>query len=70
MTREGFARTYVWSIAAIGLAITGFSAFRLSPNRIDLRFLLLAMMVVVASQIAVRFRGLADASLSPTRSFF
>src|SRR5258708_2201845 len=54
MTRERFARLYVWGIAVVGLAITGISGFRLAPHHIDLRFLLLTLMVVVASQVAVR----------------
>lgn len=54
MNRERFAKPYVWGIALIGSIITIFSGFRLSASRIDLRFLILALMVIVASQIAVR----------------
>jgi signal transduction histidine kinase/ActR/RegA family two-component response regulator len=54
MTKERFAKFYVWGIAVLGASITGFSGFRLSAQRVDLRFLLLALLVVIASQIAVR----------------
>jgi len=54
MNRERFTKTYLWGIAFVGTTVTIFSGFRLSANRIDLRFLILALMVTVASQIAVR----------------
>jgi signal transduction histidine kinase/ActR/RegA family two-component response regulator len=54
MNRERFAERYMWGIAVVGLTITGFSVFRLPVSRLDLRFLLLGLMLAVASQIGVR----------------
>jgi signal transduction histidine kinase len=54
MNRARFAKPYVWGIAVVGSAISIFSGVRLQANRIDFRFLLLALMVVIASQIALR----------------
>ena len=54
MNKERFAKHYVWGIAVVGSVITICSGYRLPANRIDLRFLLLALMVVISSQIAVR----------------
>lgn len=54
MNRARFAKPYVWGIAVVGSVITIFSGVRLPAGRIDFRFLLLALMVVIASQIAVR----------------
>ena len=54
MNRERFAERYMWGIAVVGLTITGFSVFRLPVSRLDLRFLLLGLMVAVASQVGVR----------------
>lgn len=54
MDRARFARPYVWTLAVVGSVLTIYCVARLPANRIDLRFLLLALMVVVASQIAVR----------------
>lgn len=54
MNTERVARGYMWGIAGVGLATTVFSLTRLPANRVDLRFLLLALMVAISSQIAVR----------------
>jgi signal transduction histidine kinase/ActR/RegA family two-component response regulator len=54
MNRARLAKPYVWAIGVVGSAITIYCGLRLPVSRIDLRFLLLALMVVVASQIAVR----------------
>ena len=54
MDRKRFAKQYMWSIVVVGSAITLLSVRRLPFDRLDLRFLLLALMVVVSSQAAVR----------------
>jgi diguanylate cyclase (GGDEF)-like protein/PAS domain S-box-containing protein len=53
--RQRFAKPYMWSVVAVGVPICLFSASQLSFNRLDLRFLLLALMTVaVGSRIAVQ----------------
>ncbi len=55
MERHGFARLYVWSNVVLGSAITLFALYQLSfRDRLDLRFLLLALMVAASSLVAVR----------------
>ena len=49
MNKERFAKHYMWGIAVTGSAITIFSGYRMRIDRIDLRFMLLALMVVIAS---------------------
>src|SRR6266581_959567 len=54
MAHPRFARRYMWSIVAIGWVIILFSLRQLPWSRLDLRFLLLALMVIVSAQAAVR----------------
>ncbi|MFN2531146.1 MAG: ATP-binding protein [Pyrinomonadaceae bacterium] len=54
MDPHRFARFYVWFIVVFGSAITFFSLTRLQFDRVDLRLVTLAVMVVISSQIAVR----------------
>jgi signal transduction histidine kinase/CheY-like chemotaxis protein len=53
-THPQFARIYMWSVVAAGWAMILFSAGRLPWRHFDLRFLVLAIMVAVSSQAAVR----------------
>lgn len=53
--RRRFANPFMWLIFGIGAPVCLFSAYRLPLNRLDLRFLLLALItVVVGSRIAVK----------------
>ena len=54
MAHPRFAKRYMWSIVAIGWVIILFSLRQLPWSRLDLRFLLLALMVIVSAQAAVR----------------
>ena len=51
--KQQFARPFMWSIVAIGAAALLFSADRLPLARFDLKFVLLALMVVICSRVAV-----------------
>jgi len=51
--RQQFTRPFMWSIVAIGAAALLFSAYRLPLARFDLKFVLLALMVVICSRVAV-----------------
>jgi signal transduction histidine kinase len=53
MDQQRFAKLYMWLMIGFGSAITLFSVLQLPFNRLDLRFLLLSLMVVISSQIAV-----------------
>lgn len=54
MDQHRFARLYMWSNVVFGSAITLFSFSQLPFDRLDLRFLLLALMVATSSLVAVR----------------
>jgi signal transduction histidine kinase len=54
MNRERFAKVYMWSIVVFGSIITLLSLVKLTHAPLDFRFVLLAVMVVLSSQIAVR----------------
>jgi signal transduction histidine kinase/ActR/RegA family two-component response regulator len=54
MDQQRFAKLYMWSMIASGSVITLLSIGLLPFNRIDLRFLLLSLLVIISSQIAVR----------------
>jgi len=49
-----FATRYIWSIAVVGWVSIVFSVFQLQLSRLDLRLLILAMMVAISTQVAVR----------------
>ena len=49
-----FARLYMWSVVVAGWLMILFSASRLPWRQFDLRFLVLAVMVAISSQAAVR----------------
>jgi len=51
--KQQFARPFMWSIVAIGAAALLFSADRLPLAHFDLKFVLLALMVVICSRVAV-----------------
>jgi len=51
--KQKFTRPFMWSIVAIGAAALLFSADRLPLARFDLKFVLLALMVVICSRVAV-----------------
>lgn len=53
MNQERFARIYMWSIVVCGSAITLFSLSQLQFNQIEIRFVLLALMVITSSLVAV-----------------
>src|SRR5689334_5271102 len=54
MNRRQFAKLYMWSIVVFGSSITLLSIAQLPFAQIDARFLVLALMVVLSSQIAVK----------------
>ena len=54
MDQPRFAKLYMWSMVVCGSAITLLSVHQLPFKRLDLGFLLLALMVVISSQVAVR----------------
>ncbi|MCA1566772.1 MAG: response regulator [Acidobacteria bacterium] len=53
MNKQQFTRPFMWLIVATGAAAILFSAYRLPLPQLDLKFLLLALMVVVCSRVAV-----------------
>jgi signal transduction histidine kinase len=53
MNKQQFTRPFMLSIVAIGSAVMLFSAYRLPLSKLDLKFLLLALMVVICSRVAV-----------------
>ena len=53
MNKQQFTRPFMWLIVATGAAAILFSAYRLPLAQLDLKFLLLALMVVVCSRVAV-----------------
>jgi len=53
-TNPQFARRYMWSVVAAGWVMIVFAASRLPWSHLDLRFLVLAVMVAISSQAAVR----------------
>jgi signal transduction histidine kinase/CheY-like chemotaxis protein len=53
MNQQRFARIYMWSIVVCGSALTLFSLSQLQFNQIEIRFILLALMVITSSLVAV-----------------
>jgi signal transduction histidine kinase len=53
MNKQQFTRPFMWLIVATGFVAILFSAYRLPLARLDVKFLLLALMVLVCSRIAV-----------------
>ena len=53
-THPQFARLYMWSVVVAGWMMILFSATRLAWSHLDFRFLVLAGMVAISSQAAVR----------------
>ncbi|HLM55511.1 MAG TPA: ATP-binding protein [Pyrinomonadaceae bacterium] len=53
MDKQQLARPYMWSVVALGAPIILYSASRIPPARLDLNFLILAVMVAVGSRVAV-----------------
>ncbi|HEX8131758.1 MAG TPA: ATP-binding protein [Pyrinomonadaceae bacterium] len=53
MDKQQFTRPFMWLIVATGSAAILFSAYQLPLARLDVKFLLLALMVVICSRIAV-----------------
>jgi len=53
MNKQQFTRPFMWLIVGVGSAAIMFSAYRLPLPRLDLKFLLLALMVAVCSRVAV-----------------
>lgn len=49
-----FARRYMWSIVVAGWVTILFSAYQLPLSRLDLRFLIVALMVAISAQATVR----------------
>ncbi|HEU5235981.1 MAG TPA: hypothetical protein VFU37_02500, partial [Pyrinomonadaceae bacterium] len=49
-----FARRYMWSIVVAGWVTILFSAYQLPSSRLDLRFLVVALMVAISAQATVR----------------
>ncbi len=54
MARRGFYQLYMWSIVVLGSIITLLCVGQLPFAQLDLRFYLLALMVILSSQFAVR----------------
>jgi signal transduction histidine kinase/ActR/RegA family two-component response regulator len=55
MSRQRFANPYMWSIVAAGAAVLLLSIYRLPVARLDLPFVIIALMtIVVSSSVAVR----------------
>jgi len=54
MDQVRFAKLYMWSIVVFGSAITLFSLSHLPFSQLDVRFLILALLVVLSSQMAVK----------------
>ena len=53
MYKQQFTRPFMWSIVAMGSAVVLFSSYRLNWTQLDLKFLLLALMIVICSRVAV-----------------
>jgi signal transduction histidine kinase/CheY-like chemotaxis protein len=53
MNKQRYTRPFMWLIVSMGSAAILFSAYRLPLEQLDLKFLLLALMVVVCSRVAV-----------------
>jgi signal transduction histidine kinase/ActR/RegA family two-component response regulator len=53
MDKQRYTRPFMWFIVATGAAAVLFSAYNLPLAQLDLKFLLLAVMVVVCSRVAV-----------------
>lgn len=53
MDKQQLTKPFMWSIVALGSAVLVFSIYRLQLSRLDLKFLLLALMVVICSRVAV-----------------
>ncbi|HZH92394.1 MAG TPA: ATP-binding protein [Pyrinomonadaceae bacterium] len=53
MNKQGLTRPFMYFIVAMGSAAVLFSAYRLPHAELDLKFMLLALMVVVCSRVAV-----------------
>ena len=53
MDQDRFARLYMWSNVALGSVITLFALSQLPFDRLDLRFILLALLVASSSLVAV-----------------
>jgi signal transduction histidine kinase len=54
MDHRHFARLYMWSIVGCGSVITLISIYRLQFVELDLRFVVLALLVVISSLVTVR----------------
>ena len=53
MDQHRFGRSYMWSIVVVGSLITVLSIYQLRFERLDLRFLLLALLVAASSLVAL-----------------
>jgi signal transduction histidine kinase/ActR/RegA family two-component response regulator len=55
MARKSYTGHFMWSIVALGAAITLFSAARFSPSLVDLRFLVLSFITIfVSSRLGIK----------------
>src|SRR5215468_5717739 len=54
MDNNRFAERYMWSIVVLGSAVILYSLSQVPFRQLDLRFLVLAVMVIISAQIAVR----------------
>src|SRR3982750_1411655 len=53
INKQMLTRPFMWSIVVIGSAVFLFFLHRLNWTQLDLKFLLLALMVIVCSRVAV-----------------
>ncbi|MBD0373409.1 MAG: response regulator [Pyrinomonadaceae bacterium] len=53
VNKQQFTKPFMWTIVAIGAAVLLFSIYRLRWAQLDLKFLILALMVVICSRVAV-----------------
>ena len=51
---QRLAKGYIWGVALVGLAATTLSIYRLPIRELNYHFLVLAIMVLISSQIAVK----------------
>jgi signal transduction histidine kinase/ActR/RegA family two-component response regulator len=71
ISRQRFARPYMWLIISIGAAVSVFSAYHLSLANLDLRFLMLALITLgLGSRLSIQIPQLSShISVSDTLIF-
>ena len=69
-SRELLRSTYMWSVAAVGMAVAAFCAYNLPVAQFDRRFIILGLAMLVGSRVTIEIpRAKGHISVSDTFVF-